>query len=402
LRIEDQDSAATTRRHVRLRTGLGAALIGTMGTAEQTKAVLIEAIAESERLGELDTMAVALFRLTPMLSARGEHEEAWNAAERLARIARQSPEADIVVASDRLIGLLLLDSGRLAEARGCFERVLRFPAPREGERCLYWFHSDHRAVVRAMLARTLCLQGFADRARVEAEASLDELPGPRSRLSVCRVIALGMSRVALFTGDLPRAAQAIARLRDVAARSSAPFWQIEGRFLQGMLLVARGEFAQGAAMLREAFDACGQAGLHASYPEFKGALAEALAGLGQLAEALPIAEAALAGALEDGESQSWYVPRLLHIKGKILLRQSADRSAGLAADCLREATRMASEQSALLWELRISLSFARLRMVQGRRDEARQLLLPVYDRFTEGFETPHLRAATALLAELPP
>ncbi len=127
LQVADQDSAASARRHVRLRTGLGAALIGTMGTADQTKAVLIEAIEEAERLGELDTVAVALFRLTPMLSARGEHDEAWNAAERLARIGRQSAETDIVVAADRLMGLLLLGSGRLSEARSCFERVCDFP-----------------------------------------------------------------------------------------------------------------------------------------------------------------------------------------------------------------------------------------------------------------------------------
>lgn len=385
---------------MRLRTGLGAALIGTVGTAEQAKEVLIEAIEEAERLGELDTMTVALFRLTPMLIARGEHDEAWNAAERLARIARQSAEPDVAIAADRLMGLLLLGSGRLPQARNSFERVLRLPSSREDERRLYWFHSDHRAVTRAVLARTLCLQGLAEQAHTEAKASLEELPGPTTRLSVCRVIALNMGRVALLTGNLSAAAQAIARLSDVATRSSSPFWQVEGRFLQGMLLVERHEFVQGAAILREAFGACSRAGWRASYPEFKGALAEALAGLGQLPEALAIAEEAITGALEDSESQSWYVPRLLHIKGEILARQSRDQPAELAANCLREATRIASEQTALLWELRISLSFARMRMVQGRVDEARQLLSPVYDRFTEGFETPYLRTAKTLLAEL--
>jgi predicted ATPase len=398
--IADRDGGNSTRRHVRLRTGLGAALIGTMGTAEQAKAVLIEAIEEAERLGELDTMTVALFRLTPMLIARGEHDEAWNAAERLARIARQSAETDVAIAADRLMGLLQLGSGRLVQARIGFERVLRLPAPREGERRLYWFHSDHRAVTRAVLAQTLCLQGFAEQAHIEAEASLEELPGPTNRLSVCRVIALGMGRVALLTGNLPAAAQAIARLSDVAARLNSPFWQVEGRFLQGMLLVARHDFAQGAAILSEAFGACRRAGWRSSYPEFRSALAEALAGLGQFTEALAIAEETVTSALENSESQSWYLPRLLHIKGEILLQQSPDQSAEIAADCLREATRIAGEQRALLWELRVSVSFARMRIVQGRTEEARQILSPVYERFTEGFELPYLRSARALLAEL--
>jgi predicted ATPase len=399
LRVPDQDSGISGQRRVWLRTGFGAALIGTMGTAEQTKAVLLEAIEEAEQLGELDTMSVALFRLAPMLSARGEHDEAWAAVERLARIGEESTETDVVVAADRLKGLLLLGSGRLAEAGNCLERVLRFPAAREGERRLYWSHSDHRAVTRAMLARTLCLRGFVERAQLEAEASMADLPGPPGRLSVCRVIALGLVRVALLTGNLPAADQAIARLSDVANRGSAPFWQVEGRFLRGTLMVARREFAAGAAVLREAFDTCRRARWRGSYPEFKGALVEALAGDGRLDEARATIDEAIASALEEGDSQIWYVPELLRIKGETLSPRSGGQSTAPAEDCFRRASDMARQQGALLWELRIALSFASMRVMQGRTDEGRRLLAPVYDRFTEGFETPHLRAAKALLME---
>jgi len=55
----------------------------------------------------------------------------------------------------------------------------------------------------------------------------------------------------------------------------------------------------------------------------------------------------------------------------------------------------------LFWELRIALSFARLRAAQKRHDEAKQILSTVYDRFTEGFGTADLRAAKAFLDELP-
>ncbi len=56
----------------------------------------------------------------------------------------------------------------------------------------------------------------------------------------------------------------------------------------------------------------------------------------------------------------------------------------------------------LFWELRVALSLARVRMAQGRQDEARQILAPVYGRFTEGFATKDLRAAKALLAAAEP
>jgi predicted ATPase len=71
-----------------------------------------------------------------------------------------------------------------------------------------------------------------------------------------------------------------------------------------------------------------------------------------------------------------------------------------AEACFARAGEMASGQGALFWQLRIALGLARLRMSQDRRNAARQVLAPVYDRFTEGFATPDLRAAKALLDEL--
>jgi hypothetical protein len=71
-----------------------------------------------------------------------------------------------------------------------------------------------------------------------------------------------------------------------------------------------------------------------------------------------------------------------------------------AEELYRKALTIAGEQGAKLWELRTVVSLARLRRDQGRRAEARDLLAPVYDWFTEGFGTPDLKAAKALLDEL--
>ena len=93
-----------------------------------------------------------------------------------------------------------------------------------------------------------------------------------------------------------------------------------------------------------------------------------------------------------------FFAELLRIKGEILLRRD---SVAAAEDLFHEALDIARQQEALLWELRAALSLARLRRKQGRDGEARQLLAPVYDRFTEGFEAPDLRAAKALLDQIP-
>jgi predicted ATPase len=246
-----------------------------------------------------------------------------------------------------------------------------------------------------MLARALWLQGFAERARAEAGASIAELSG--NRLAICRALSFGMCRVATMTGDFATAEAAIERLTEVAKGVNAPFWQNAGLFLRGKLLVERGNFSEALTALQEAFDTGRRTGWRFSEPEFKGALAEALAGNGQAGEALEAVEDALADAgRQDG--QAWYLPELLRIQGEVLLQRGG--ATATAEDCFARAGEMAREQGALFWELRVALSLARLRVSQHRRNEARQILAPVYDRFTEGFETTDLRAARAMLDPL--
>jgi len=79
---------------------------------------------------------------------------------------------------------------------------------------------------------------------------------------------------------------------------------------------------------------------------------------------------------------------------------NAPNAAAAAEDHFREALDWARRQGALSWELRAATSLARMWRNQGRSKEARELLAPVYDRFTEGFETADLKATKALLDEL--
>jgi predicted ATPase len=123
-----------------------------------------------------------------------------------------------------------------------------------------------------------------------------------------------------------------------------------------------------------------------------------MAGLGQLAEAHATIDQATAKAQLGGER--WFIAELLRIKGELLLRDSTDASIATAETRFLEALEVAEEQRALLWQLRASLSLARLRLMQNRRDDARQILEPLYHRFTEGFKTADLRYARTMLQPL--
>jgi predicted ATPase len=95
--------------------------------------------------------------------------------------------------------------------------------------------------------------------------------------------------------------------------------------------------------------------------------------------------------------ERWFAAELNRHKGQLLLRQGHSK---VAEEVYRKALRIAEGQDAKLWELRAAVSLARLRRDQGRHAKAHDLFAPVYGWFTEGFGTPDLKAARALLDEL--
>jgi predicted ATPase len=104
----------------------------------------------------------------------------------------------------------------------------------------------------------------------------------------------------------------------------------------------------------------------------------------------------------------FYAAEIVRLQGELLSQAecqapdvgSGSAAAGMAETCFHHALDLARRQQAKLWELRAAMSLSRLWRGQGKREEARQLLGEVYHWFTEGFDTPDLREARALLAEL--
>jgi len=395
------ESASHARLQMWLQIGLGNSLLHTRGPPEQAQTVLTEALESAEALGDLRAQLRVLLDLASVIGFRGEYARAAAASERAGAIAQQIGDTTGVVFADRRMGMISLRIGRLAEAQRYFERVIQSPPLYQNEdRPPIWRHSDDRAMARALLARVLWLRGFPERAHHEAQASLGEVRGSDHQLTMCRVLLYGMGRITPMTGDFGAAETAISSILESATRAAAPFWTMVGQFLRGKLLVERHQFAEGLAVLREAFDTCNQTGWRLSYPEFMGSFALALAGLRQLDEAHDAVCKAIEAAAGQEEGQQWYVPELLRIKGEVLLRQTSNQAVQAAADCFAQAAEMAHEQGALFWELRVALSLARLLRGHGRSADAMGILRPVYDRFTEGFNTADLREAKNLLEEL--
>jgi len=101
-----------------------------------------------------------------------------------------------------------------------------------------------------------------------------------------------------------------------------------------------------------------------------------------------------ANARSERTEECWPIAELLRVKGELLLLQGAPGAAVVAEDHFRQALDWARRQGALSWELPAAASLARLLRDQGRSADAVALLQPVYDRFTEGFDTADLKAAS--------
>jgi predicted ATPase len=164
--------------------------------------------------------------------------------------------------------------------------------------------------------------------------------------------------------------------------------------LHGWALVEQGQCEEGIARLREGIDAYRATGLEIESSQWLALLAEACGKAGRIAEALDIIREALADVERTGIR--YREAELNRLEGELRIGRDEER----LEMCFQRAIAIARAQQAKSFELRAALSLARLWRDQGKRDEACNLLAPLYGWFAEGFDTADLKKAKALLEEL--
>jgi predicted ATPase len=199
-----------------------------------------------------------------------------------------------------------------------------------------------------------------------------------------------------LTGNLAAAEHYVTMLLDHSTRHALALWRACGRSLQGVLVIQRGDVITGLRLLRAGFDEFDEAG-SAVLRSIALLMAEALGRAGQNAEGLDIIEEAIARA--EHTEERWAMAELMRVKGELLLLQGAPGAMAAAEDHFRQALDRARRQGALSWELRAATSLARALQSQNRPADALAVLRPVYERFTEGFDTSDLILAKQLLDE---
>ena len=183
----------------------------------------------------------------------------------------------------------------------------------------------------------------------------------------------------------------------LAKEQGFPFWVAWGSVLRGWALAHQGQAQEDIEQLRQGFIAFRATGAELGRPHWLALLAEAQGTLGEPEAGLTALAEALVHVEHTGER--YYEAEVHRLKGSLLLQQNSDNQVE-AETCFHKALDIARSQQAKSFELRTATSLARLWQQQGKRQEAHDLLAPVYGWFTEGFDTADLKDAKALLEEL--
>jgi len=186
-------------------------------------------------------------------------------------------------------------------------------------------------------------------------------------------------------------------LAALCAEHDFPYFKPMVRMLHGWALAAQGHVAGGGEEMQAGLDALREAGLNQRRSFQLAILAEGCAWAGDTERGLEALSEAEAVIEKTGEHR--WEPEVHRLMGELLLAKSARRRAGAEAHMTR-ALEIARRQGAKWFELRAAMSLARFWAKDGRGDEARALLAPVYGWFSEGLDTPDLRDAKALLETL--
>ncbi len=384
------------RRNMQLYAALGAALFLTKGSCPEMVAAWTSAFEIAESLDDADYRLRALWGLFIGCTTSGRYRAARAVAERFCAYAAKTTDPADGPIGDRLVGVALLVLGDQEGARWHIERMLGRYVARNSH--IIRFHYDQRLLAHSYHSRILWLQGFADQAMRSLECHVGDPRASDHPVSLAAALLQSACPVALFVGDLTLAERYVKALMDLSARHALELWNLAGRCFGGVLLVKRGEIGAGLELLRTAFARVPQNAFSLLYTPFLAEIADALGREGKAAEGLSLVDEAL-GRSERNEER-WCIAELLRIKGELIQREGAPQAATAAEQHFLDSLDWARRQGALSWELRTSTSLARLQHQQGRIQKARELLTPVYGRFTEGFETSDLMAAKGLLDQL--
>jgi predicted ATPase len=397
------------RQELALQITLGPALFATQNwTAPEVEAaytrahILCRELGESpelflcRELGESPDLFLAFWGLCLVRMSRGEIREALNLGEQLLGLAQRVQDPALLLQAHHALGRAHVLLGDWAIARTNLEQAIACYDTRK-HRTHAYFYGGHDPCVSCMgyAALSLWMLGYPDQALQRGQRALELARELRHHASLGAAEAL-VALLRQLRRDVPETLELAEALQALAADQGHLFYLAAASVLRGWALVGRGRTEEGMAQIRQGFDTGGPTTAHLRAHSLA-CMAEAWGKGGNFAEGLAVLKTALKEVDEIGIR--FYEPELHRLKGEFLLALDPENTAEADA-CFQQAVAIARRQQAKSLELRATMSLARLWQRQGRHNDAHSILAAVYGTFTEGFTTPDLVDAAALLDNL--
>jgi class 3 adenylate cyclase/predicted ATPase len=389
------DTPERRRQELEFYSALGAVLQAFRGSAAPEAGYAYARARELwEQLGSPSEFLRIPYGQSVFHMNRGELDLALRLDEDLLHLSHQRNDSGGLVLGHLSSGRTLFFAGRFSTSRSHLEAVLSLYDPISHSALVHQASMHPQVVSNAVLGNVQFCLGYPDRALAQSTAAITEARKLAHPPSLAVSLAIG-ARVVSLVGDNAILSERVEQLVAVTTAQGFAHWGAQGTIYHGWVKVKDGDVMEGLSLLRSGSTAYRTTGAQGNMPYHIALLVAACEIAGQIEECLPLLDDALQIVERTGER--WVAAELHRHKGQLMLRQGHSEA---AEEMYRKALGIAEEQGAKLWELRAAVSLARLRRDQGRPAEARDLLAPVYGWFTEGFGTPDLKEAKALLDEL--
>ena len=389
------DTTERQRQELEFRSALGAVFQAIKGyAAMETGQAYARARELWDQLGSPAEFLYIPFGQSRYHMGRGELDLVQRLDEDLLRVSGQHNDTAGLVLGHLSCGRDLMLVGRFGSSRSHLEDGIALYDPISHRRLGRQIGTHPLVNSLSYLGIVLFCLGFPDQAMARGSAAITEARRLAHSPSLTFSLSLGAVLLSLVGDDLAldeRTAQLVA----VATEQGFPVYGAVGTVHRGWVMVGNGDVAEGVALLRSGSAAYRATGTEMWTTHFLALQAKACEIAGKIEEGLTLLDDALQDL--DRTGMRWLAAELNRHKGGLLLQQGHPEA---AEELYRKALGIAQEQDAKLWELRAATSLARLRHDEGRHAEGRDLLAPVYGWFTEGFDTPDLKEAKALLDEL--
>jgi class 3 adenylate cyclase/predicted ATPase len=399
------------RRQIELQVALISPLVNVKGSAApETKDAVEQArllIQQAEALGEPPEDPLALFSVLYGLFVANTVAFNGNvsrdvAAQFLALAEKQKASSPLrrrqAAIGHSFVGVSAFLLGEIAEGRVHLDQTVvlynaaehRTPATRYGG-------EDPVVASSFFRSKALWILGYTEAALVVVQQALTNARASGHAASQFWALSSSFFFVDSYCGNCTAATARVDELVALADEKGAALWKAFGMLGRGWLLSQTGRASDAVQMIVSGINAWRSTGATYLLPSWLSYLAGAHAELGQLDDARRSIDEAMH--MIDTSNERWFEAETMRIAGEIALK-SPKWDAAEAEAYFKRALEIARVRQAKSWELRAAMSMARLWRDQDKRDEARDLLAPVYGWFTEGHETRDLIEAKVLLDEL--